>query len=67
MRVEHKEGSREVYFDSFPPGSVIAFKISLFPHVKEAVDSVRYSTFNVYIAVYRPNFRRISFVKLKCL
>ncbi|CAB3994720.1 Glycogen debranching enzyme, partial [Paramuricea clavata] len=41
VRVEHKEGSREVYFDSFPPGSVIAFKISLFPHVKEAVDSVR--------------------------
>ena len=43
MRVEHKDGSREVYFDSFPPGSVIALKISLFPHVKEAVDSVRYA------------------------
>lgn len=41
VRVERKDDCQDVFFESFPPGSVIAFKISLFPHVKQAVDSVR--------------------------
>lgn len=48
VRVENVEGGRNVYFDAFPSGSVIAFKVSLFSSVKEAVTNVR-SVYDLFI------------------